>query len=143
MSREKKYREPITPRDVLIPLGVGFALGVVTFAVQGGFKRGNEEALWHAVCDALTVPGILLTGMGLLSFVSEQGAFDGLSFGVRKAFGQILSEKRRNAMPKTYYDYVTAKREKQRTKPRTTLFVGLGFLVLAGIALAVYMSLPA
>ena len=89
---------------VLIPLGVGFALGVVTFAVQGGFKRGNEEALWHAVCDALTVPGILLTGMGLLSFVSEQGAFDGLSFGVRKAFGQILSEKRRNAMPKTYYD---------------------------------------
>ena len=143
MSREKKYREPITPRDVLIPLGVGFALGVVTFAVQGGFKRGNEEALWHAVCDALTVPGILLTGMGLLSFVSEQGAFDGLSFGVRKAFGQILSEKRRNAMPKTYYDYVTAKREKQRTKPRTTLIVGLGFLVLAGIALAVYMSLPA
>ncbi len=143
MSREKKYREPITPRDVLIPLGVGFALGVVTFAVQGGFKRGNEEALWHAVCDALTVPGILLTGMGLLSFVSEQGAFDGLSFGVRKAFGQILSEKRRNAMPKTYYDYVTAKREKQRSKPRTTLFVGLGFLVLAGAALAVYMGLPA
>ena len=143
MSREKKYREPVTPRDVLIPLGVGLVLGLVTFAVQGGFKRGNEEALWHAVCDALTVPGILLTGMGLLSFVSEQGAFDGLSFGVRKAFGQILSEKRRNAMPKTYYDYVTAKREKQRTKPRTTLFVGLGFLVLAGIALAVYMSLPA
>ncbi len=142
MSREKKYREPITPRDVLIPLGVGFALGVVTFAVQGGFKRGNEEALWHAVCDALTVPGILLTGMGLLSFVSEQGAFDGLSFGVRKAFGQILSEKRRNAMPKTYYDYVTAKREKQRTKPRTTLFVGLGFLVLAVAAVAVYLNLP-
>ena len=80
--------------------------------------------------------------MGLLSFVSEQGAFDGLSFGVRKAFGQILSEKRRNAMPKTYYDYVTAKREKQKSKPRTTLFVGLGFLVLAGATLSVYMGLP-
>ena len=41
-----------------------------------------------------------------------------------------------------YYDYVTAKREKQRTKPRTTLFVGLGFLVLAVAAVAVYLNLP-
>ena len=143
MSREKKYREPVTPRDVLIPLGVGLVLGLVTFIVQGGFAAREQEPLWRAVCDALTVPGVLLTCMGLLSFVSEQGAFDGLSFGVCKAFGQILSEKRRNAMPKTYYDYVTAKREKQRSKPRTTLFVGLGFLLLAGAALAVYMVLPA
>ena len=143
MSREKKYREPVTPRDVLIPLGVGLVLGIVIFVAQGGFRTGDKETLWRAVCDALTVPGVLLTCMGLLSFVSEQGAFDGISFGVRKAFGQILSEKRRSAMPKTYYDYVTAKREKQRGKPRTTLYVGLGFLALAGAALAVYMGLPA
>ena len=142
MSREKQYREPVTPREILIPLGVGLVLGLATFIVQGGFAAREQEPLWRAVCDALTIPGILLTGMGLLSFVSEQGAFDGLSFGVRKAFGQIFSEKRRNPMPKTYYDYVTAKREKQKSKPRTTLFVGLGFLVLAGVALAVYMGLP-
>lgn len=142
MSREKKLREPVTPRDVLIPLGVGLVLGFITFSLQGGLAAREKEPLWRAVCDALTVPGILLTCMGLFSFVSEQGAFDGLSFGVRKAFGQILSEKRRNAMPKTYYDYVTAKRENQRSKPRTTLFVGLGFLVLAVAAVAVYLNLP-
>ena len=142
MSREKRYREPLAPRDILIPLGVGLVLGFVLFTLRGGFAAGEGEPFWRAVCDALSVPGLLLTCAGLFSFVSEQGAFDGLSFGVRKAFGQVLSEKRRSAMPKTYYDYVAAKRENPRTKPRVTLFIGLGFLLLSGIALAVYLNLP-
>ena len=54
MSREKKYREPVTPRDVLIPLGVGLVLGIVIFVAQGGFRTGDKETLWRAVCDALT-----------------------------------------------------------------------------------------
>ena len=140
MSREKIIREPVTPRDVLIPLGVGLVLGIVTFAVQGGLTARDAESFWRALCDALAVPGLLLTCSGLLSAVSGQGAFDALSFSTRKAFGMILSEERRNAMPKTYYDYVAARREKQRKKPATKLYAGLVFLALAAIALAVYYS---
>ena len=140
MSREKPIRDPVTPRDVLLPLGVGLVLGAVTFVIQGGFASGEREVFWRAVCDALSVPGLLLTGAGLLSVASEQGAFDGLSFSTRRAFGQILSEKRRGAMPKTYYDFVAARREKQRKKPRTVLYAGLGFLALALVSLAVYYS---
>jgi len=143
VSREKKYRDPVTPRDILIPLGAGLVLGAAAFWLKGGLSAGDDEALWQALCDAATVPGLLLTGAGLLSAVSEQGAFDGLGFSVRKAFGQILSEKRRSAMPKTYYDYVTLKREKQCGKPRTTLYTGLVFLALAGAALAVYLRMAA
>ena len=140
MSREKEIRDPVTPRDVLIPLGVGLVLGTVIFVVQSGFSAGDAETFWSAMSDAMTVPGILLTGSGLLSVVSEHGAFDGLSFSTRKAFGQILSEKRRNAMPKTFYDYVTVKREKQRRRPRTSLYVGLVFLALALVSLGFYFS---
>lgn len=140
MSWEKPIRDPITPRDVLIPLGVGLVLAVVAFVTQGGLKAGDSETLWRAVCDALSVPGLLLTCAGLLSVVSEQGIFDGLSFTTRKAFGQILSEKRRSAMPKTYYDFVAARREKQRRRPRTTLYTGLVFLAMALASLAVYYS---
>lgn len=140
MNRDRKIREPVTPRDVLIPLGVGFALGIATFAVKGGFSAGDAEAFWGAVCDATAVPGLLLTCLGLFPVVSEQGVFDGLDFSVRKAFGQIFNEERRNAMPKTFYDYVTQKREKQRDKPRTLLYTGLGFLVLAAVSLAIYLS---
>ena len=140
MSREKKNREPVTPRDVLIPLGVGLVLGAVVFTAQGGFSAGDAETFWRAVCDAMTVPGLLLACAGLLSFVSEQGTFDGFNFSVRKAFGQVLREERRNAMPRTFYDYVTLKQEKRRKKPRTVLYTGLVFLALAAAALAVYSS---
>ena len=140
MSRGKGMRESIAPRDVLIPLGVGLILGIVAFTAQGGFTAVNTGDFWRAVCDALAVPGLLLTCLGLLSFVSGQGTFDGLNFSVRKAFSQILSEERRNTMPKTFYDYVNLKQERRRKKPNVLLFTGLGFLVLAGIALAVWLS---
>ena len=140
MSREKKYREPVTPRDVLIPRGVGLVLGAVVFTAQGGFSAGDAEAFWRAVCDALAVPGLLLTCAGLLSFASGQGTFYGLNFSVRKVFSQILSEEKRNAMPRTFYDYVTLKQEKQRKKPNITLYAGLALLALAAAALAVWTS---
>ena len=140
MSREKGIREPITPRDVLIPLGVGLVLGAVVFTARGGFSAGDAEAFWRAVCDALAVPGLLMTSAGLLSFVSGQGAFDGLNFSVRKAFVQVFREERRNAMPKTFYDYVNQKQEKRREKPNVLLFTGLGFLALAAAAMAVWSS---
>ena len=140
MSRNGKVREPVTPRSILIPLGAGLVLAAVTFTVQGGFSAADTEAFWRAVCDAMTVPGMMLTCLGLLSVVSGQGAFDGLNFSVRKAFSQVLREERRNAMPKTFYDYVTLKQEKQRNKPHTHLYVGLGFLALAAASLAVYLS---
>ena len=76
MSREKKYREPVTPRDVLIPLGVGLVLGIAVFVMQGGFSAKDAEAFWHALCDAMAVPGLLLTCAGLLSVAGSQWAGD-------------------------------------------------------------------
>lgn len=140
MSRDKKIQEPVTPRDILIPLGVGLVLAAVTFCIRDGFAAEDREAFWRAVCDAMTVPGLLLTCLGLLSAASGEGAFDGLNFSVRKLFSLILTEERRNAMPRTFYDYVTANQEGKRNKPNTRLYIGLGFLVLAAAALAVWLS---
>ncbi len=126
-------------RRVLIALGFGLAAGAGVFLI-GGVPETGTEAFWRKLCDALTVPGVLLTGMGLLSLASAHGAFDGLSFPVRKAFGQILSEEKRNAMPKTYYDYVEARRAGSRGKNRGILWTGLGFLAGAGICLAIWLS---
>ena len=133
----------VTPRSVLIPAGIGLAVGIAVFAARGGFGAGTEEELWLAICDGLTVPGLMLTCMGLLHAVSGQGAFDGVSFTARKAFSQVFSEKRREAMPRTYYDYVTERRKKQERRPKTTLYAGLGFLACAVAALAVYFSVSA
>lgn len=137
MKENRDSREPVTAKNILIPLAAGTAIALAVLLVGGVPEKGTGE-FWKKLCDACTVPGILLTGMGLLGLLSGQGAFDGMAYPVRKAFGQILSEKRRAEMPKTYYDYVTERQGKSRKKHPCTLWVGLFFLVLAGIALILY-----
>ena len=136
----KGSREPVKAKTVIITAGIGLALGLGTWAAQGGFQAQDGEAVWRTLCDALTVPGVLLTGAGLMGVVSGLGAFDGLGFTTRKAFGQILSEEKRAAMPKTYYDYVRVREEKRGKKPRVTLWVGLIFLALAAAALGIWSA---
>ena len=139
MKEQKEIREPVTAKGILIPLGIGLVLAVAVLVIGGIPEEGTEE-FWRKLCDAFTVPGILLTGMGLLSLAAGHGAFDGIAFPVRKAFGQILREEKRNAMPKSYYDYVEAKRAKSRKRPNCMLYVGLGFLAVAVVLLVIYLS---
>ena len=140
MNPERKTREPVTLRGVLVTAGIGLAIGAVVLILRDGFAPTDEAGFWMNITDALTVPGILLVCAGLLSSVSEHGAFDGLGYPVRKALGQVRSEARRAEMPKTYYDYVTRRQEKQRLRPRTRLYVGIAFLLLAGAALMIYQA---
>ena len=140
MSPERKAREPVTLRGVLITTGIGLTIGMIVLVLRDGFAPTDEAGFWMNAADALSIPGILLICAGLLSAVSEQGAFDGIAFPVRKAFGQRRSEAKRAEMPQTYYDYVTKRQENQRRRPRTRLYVGAGFLLLAGAALIIYYS---
>lgn len=133
-------REPVTARGILVPVAAGIIMGLIVLWIRDGFSPCDEATLWTNLTDALTVPGVILTCIGLMSVVSEHGVFDGISFPIRLFLGQRQSEEKRAAMPKTYYDYVTARREKQRLRPRTTLVVGLFFLALAAAALIVCMN---
>ena len=139
MKERQRPRKPVTVKKRLISFGVGLVLAVVMLVAGGVPEKGTEE-FCEKICDAFTIPGILLTCIGLLYLVSDYGAFDGVSFTVRKAFGQVLSEKRREAMPKTYFDYVTARRDKKTRKSLSTLWAGLVFLVIACIFLVIYLA---
>ena len=139
MKESGNNREPVSLRGLLISLGCGLVILVPVLAI-GGIPAAGTEEFWKKLCDAFTVPGILLTGAGLLSLVSDLGAFDGIAFPVRKMLGQIRSEEKRAAMPKTYYDYVSARNGKRGKKPRSVLWAGLFYLALAGVFLAVYLT---
>ena len=138
--RGGKGRAGLTPRQVIVPLGIAAALFLGVLAAEGGFGAESAEAFWRALCDALTVPGVLLGGAGLLAVVSDHGAFHGLSFGVRKAVGQLRSEEKRARMPRTYYDFVQQQRSKPHRSPRMLLITGGACLGLAGAVLIYYLN---
>lgn len=85
---------------------------------------GGKE-IYRLLCDALTVPGVLLLCAGALVWVSNLGALDGLRYGLRLAYRALIPGKRLQK-EESYHDFVVSRREKQ--------VKGYGFLLISGIA---------
>ena len=129
-------------RSGLVRWGVPAALGAAGFlsllAGRGGFEAATQAEFYHILCDALFVPGAMLTSAGLLAVVSAGGAFDAVSYAVKKLFSLLRSEEKRALMPRTYYDYVTSRRERPRRIPVSLLAVGGGMVAAAALVLVFY-----
>lgn len=87
------------------------------------FAGAEVKEKYQMLCDALTVPGVLLLCAGALVWISSLGALDGLGYGLRLAV-QALIPGKRAGREKSYGDYV-ARRQKNRLK-------GYGFLLICG-----------
>lgn len=94
------------------------------------YVRSNDFALlsqlekYRILCDAFTVPGLLLILTGLLVWVSNQGVLDGISYAIRGLFRVFVPGAGFRENLETYYDYMK-RNEKKRVK-------GYGFLFLVG-----------
>ena len=117
---------------------LGGCATVFLLYARGGMEAENPAEFWRILCDALFAPGVLLGGIGLLSVVAGEGAFDALHYGVQKLFSLVRKEEKRAALPKTYYDFVVLKHGKKNQAPMALLVTGTVFLVAAGIACLLY-----
>lgn len=119
----------------LIPFTVCAVIVVVALAVQKSFSKSGL-ALLIDMCDAFFLSGALMTGVGLLVFVTNGGAFDMLAFGFVKLRDMFRRDPTK-VKYRTFYDYRQAKREKKRSFLHL-LVIGIVFLVVAAILLIVY-----
>lgn len=85
---------------------------------------------YRILCDAFTVPGLLLIMVGLLIWVSSKGALDGLTYALRGLARVFIPGAGLRENIENYHDYLKRKEEK-RAK-------GYGFLFhVGGISLAI------
>ena len=118
------------------PLVVAVAIFVTCMFANGGiFGENKAESLLYGICNCFTIPGIILTGIGAISWAGKFGTFDMLSFGTRSFFG-IFIKPLSNDMPTNFYDYRKEKDEKGRKWSPELLIVGAIFLAV-GLMLAV------
>lgn len=111
-------------RSYFIDMLVGLVIAIGVFAIRNGLSITEWSLLATVLCDACFVPGIILLCFAALVFVSNDGLFDMLSYGVQKALQIVLSEERRAKYPKTFYDYRKSKWETSKG--------AFGHLVAAG-----------
>ena len=131
MSKEAKIR--------LIKYASAFAFVAIMAYIYIAARDFAGSALYvkcWILCDALTIPGVLLIMIGCLVWASNLGALDGIGY-IVSFVGRRLIPGKAAKMDEKYGDYV----ERKRNKP----IRGYGFLVISGcitmVGALVFMAL--
>lgn len=107
---------------------ITMAIGLVLTALLAWSRDILEQTalvnIFHILCDSFFVVGVVLAGFGALVFVSNEGAFDGIVYGVR-SFAQIF-RKAEKRIQESYFDF--------RSRRAQTKF-GFAFILICGLIL--------
>lgn len=138
MDREELYKKyfPFAKWSL-----VAIAAIVFMFIYEQPFALEGAKEVVGAISDCFAVPGIVMTGIGALSYLGRLGAYDGISyvfsnFALHSIIPGTYKEK-----PGSFYDYKVAKDEKGRKWLSQLFFVGLVPLVISVMLLIAYAFL--
>lgn len=99
-----------------------------------------EEERFRILCDAFTVPGLMLVLITALVALSNEGSFDALGYAVRYAVRRLIPGL--GLRQETYGEFVERRREQGRVRGYGFLLhVGLVFLCAAGVFLYLYFRM--
>ena len=119
-------------KNFIVPLIFAVVLFVACMFGNGGLF-GEEQYRAKTVIDGLancfTIPGVILAGVGGISWAAKFGTFDMLGYGSRSFFG-IFIRPLAEDLPRTFYDYRKAKEEKGRVWLVELFWTGIVFLAL-------------
>lgn len=125
-----------------VTAAVGLVIALVVMLAKDLFGQSSTEQVMRILCDAFFVPGVCLTGAGLIVLASNGGAFYMLSYGVRFLFfmfKDVFTGGKAERKYKDYYEYRKAKSEQKRSVA-FMLIVGVGFLAVSVIFLICYYN---
>lgn len=113
MKAVKKY---------LITLLIGFAAVALIIWYRDIFSFTALSDIFHILCDAFFVAGVVITCAGLLVFSSNEGTFDMIVYGMSSFFDMF--RKKSTKKYSTFYDYRESRADKK---------IKFGFIVICGL----------
>ena len=123
----------------MFSLLLGAVMSFIVMWIRGIFAAESLIAVIGCLGDGFFVTAILLGGLGLLAFCSNEGAFDGVVYSV-KSFWHFATTGKHYKKMETYAEYKARKHTSSR--PLSSFFwVSLGYLALAIAFTAIYYSL--
>ncbi len=139
MANEKQREPRPLWKEILWPVVVGTAIFFLCALRFSLFSLAESREVLRRLSDSFLVPGVLLAGVGFISWAGTEGAFDMLAYGM-KTFFSLFSKKRMESLPRTYYDYKEQKAAERRPWLKTALFVGLAFFAFGILFAVLYAS---
>ena len=120
-----------------VTIGVGLIIAFAVAMSKDLFSQTDVMVIYQILSDSFLVAGVLVTGFGLLLFVSNEGVFDGLRYGF-KVLAQMF-KRRPTPVKETYFDYRTAK-GRNKLAFGYMVFCGIGFLAICFLFSILYAS---
>lgn len=133
----KYFKEKILP--YLIPFIIGLILFIIVIVTKKLFQQKDLQTIYRILSDAFALPGIVIGGFGLLVVLSNEGAFDIISYGFTLFIGKFKKDVSARKY-KTYYDYKIAKRGNKKSFANI-LIVGIFYFLLSILFTILYLNL--
>lgn len=116
---------------------IGAAMAVLYVALRD-FAGASTADRYRMLCDAFTIPGVLLMLSAALVWLSNEGSFDGIGYSFRYLVDRLIPGPGKN--PEKYGDYVERRRGKKITGYGFLLTVGGAFFAVALVFYALFYS---
>ena len=116
---------------IIIALGLLTALYIAH--TKEIFEQTDKKTIYHILHDSLFVPGVIISGIGLLIYVSNEGVFDGIAYGVISFIGLFKSKSERK-----YNSFVEYK-EMKHANPMKSGFIVISGLIILALSIVAYV----
>ena len=131
-------RKGINITAYIITAAIGAALGAVYLASREYSSALPAEERYVMLCDAFTVPGMMIFLSGVLMSLGKRGSFDGIGYALTYALKGLIPGNK--GQKETYAEYIERKREKSEGRGFSFLYhVGGAFLLAAAVCLVLYL----
>lgn len=120
-----RLRNTLLKYGIAALVGAGMVWAVLHFHGYAGAANAAER--YKILCDAFTIPGIVLMLSAVLVWLSNAGSFSGISYAVRYAIRMLIPGMGAGAGRETYAEFVARREEEGGVK-------GYGFLFITGAA---------
>ena len=115
----------------LIALACGGLLMLISVLYQMPVSGAQE---WFRILsNAALLPGFLLTGLGVMLRISEEGLFDGIRYATSSLIARLRGLEKQYP---SYFDYTQRKKKKRSASP--LLLPGLFYLAAAVVLTLLY-----
>ena len=130
------FRSKATPYVVAFVIAALIAVGI--YVSRGLSAESTAEEQYRALCDAFTVPGVIMLAFGVLLWVSGEGALTGVTWLLHNAIYMLIPGKGLQVV--SYRDYLEERRTREKKTHPCFFAVGGFFLVVALVFLIIYSN---
>ena len=102
----------------------------VWYVSSQGLAGKKTAEQYRILADGFTIPGLIITGFGIMMIISDTGTLDGVVFGMQQAFRMLTFQFLSKNKPQNYGEFKDKREEMRRL--RRLRGGGFGYIVITG-----------